>query len=593
MANLETHYKERIPKETIQIIKNFFNKNKYTIKQVTLDQSESGTWYCHIDLYKGNIYILDSNGKGVTKEYALASGYAELYERFCNKTNFIANPLWIRAFMNNNKKNNGYYFSKDERILTYEEILNQPRIYNYFNTLAAHNEELVRETVNFITDDIYIGVPMYNINNSDIIYMDPRLLRRVSRTNGMSAGNTLDEALIQGCSELLERLVANAVMYNIDDIIYHAIKLENIENYTLQTIIETIQELGYELYIFDLSYNYQMPVLMSLIIDKKLGLLRVNFGSFPIFDIAAERILTELYQGIQSVRNINTIMKLQLPYKSASNDDIIEEYATSISGRIMPNIFNNIQYVNTYNQDIFIHQNCNNQQLLDYYKQLDNKIGIKFYYFDNSLDKQMYALYIFAVSDEKRYLHLPMQYCNFAKSDEEINICLHSLKILKQFYKEIENGQNINLASFINFLNLYRNNFELMRFLHGVLLWNGVFIAERRMLADFEILSILLDIMNQDIDEISQDIAESELYPQYKKYIQLVKYIKTNQYNTDELLLIFNNIFNYNITIDDIIKCSSPAYLLQKAYIEPFYQYIHSNEFNEIINTYINGGLYG
>jgi len=42
---------------------------------------------------------------------------------------------------------------------------------------------------------------------------------------------------------------------------------------------------------------------MSLLVDRDSGILNMNFGAFPVFDIAAERVITELYQGIQTYKS--------------------------------------------------------------------------------------------------------------------------------------------------------------------------------------------------------------------------------------------------------------------------------------------------
>lgn len=113
----------------------------------------------------------------MTEEYALASGYAELYERFCNKIFFICNPCWSKTFMTQNKKNNGYYFSPDERMMTYEEVMNYKATKNYFNKLADNHPALTKSLVDFVTNGIYVGAPMYNIaDENDILYLDPRIL---------------------------------------------------------------------------------------------------------------------------------------------------------------------------------------------------------------------------------------------------------------------------------------------------------------------------------------------------------------------------------------------------------------------------------
>ncbi|MGN1342703.1 MAG: YcaO-like family protein [Bacilli bacterium] len=49
------------------------------------------------------------------------------------------------------------------------------------------------------------------------------------------------------------------------------------------------------LYIIDFSYNFNVPVLMALIVNRRTNTITVNLGASPIFDIALERTLTELY----------------------------------------------------------------------------------------------------------------------------------------------------------------------------------------------------------------------------------------------------------------------------------------------------------
>jgi len=76
---------------------------------------------------------------------------------------------------------------------------------------------------------------------------------------------------------------------------YTAINIDKITDPVLRPIIDNIQKIGYKLYLIDLSCNFNVPTLMSILIDENKGLLNINFGSFPVFEIAAERVLTELY----------------------------------------------------------------------------------------------------------------------------------------------------------------------------------------------------------------------------------------------------------------------------------------------------------
>ena len=70
---MDIHYKEKDPKNTVAFLKN-------KLKTMNLQTEEA----CF------NASVIGTNGKGVNKDYCMASAYAELFERFSN--NFV-NPV--------------------------------------------------------------------------------------------------------------------------------------------------------------------------------------------------------------------------------------------------------------------------------------------------------------------------------------------------------------------------------------------------------------------------------------------------------------------------------------------------------------------
>ena len=110
-------FKERQPKETINIISTFFEKRGYTIEILNIDKSESGTYFCSLSLKYKDIIVLQSNGKGTNLEYCAASGYAELYERFCNMCETISSPCFINKYKELNIKKNEFFFDKKKRFV--------------------------------------------------------------------------------------------------------------------------------------------------------------------------------------------------------------------------------------------------------------------------------------------------------------------------------------------------------------------------------------------------------------------------------------------------------------------------------------------
>ena len=116
-TNVYNHYKDRNPLDTINVITNFFNNNGFKIKVKEDTISDVGTYSSRILLYYNDQFVLGTNGKGVTREYSLASGYSEMYERFCSKLHIMSNPFINKKIEELNYKKNGYYLDKDEKYL--------------------------------------------------------------------------------------------------------------------------------------------------------------------------------------------------------------------------------------------------------------------------------------------------------------------------------------------------------------------------------------------------------------------------------------------------------------------------------------------
>ena len=140
MKILETKYKDRDPKETVLKIKQFFSDYNLITKTICLEPTDINTWGCFVELLtEKNEKIFNSCGKGTTKEFAEASGYAELYERYCNRIGIFTNPFFSNEVGLTNYENFKYFFREDEKILSEKEIINN---FHYKHWLdAAFSDE--------------------------------------------------------------------------------------------------------------------------------------------------------------------------------------------------------------------------------------------------------------------------------------------------------------------------------------------------------------------------------------------------------------------------------------------------------------------
>ena len=124
-------------------------------------------------------------------------------------------------------------------------------------------------------------------------------------SNGMSAGNTYEEAFVQSYSEILERYIIriiNSQKIDIDLVDKKTInKYSNVKN----MINKLIKESNFEIKIFTFERLVKFPVICLLLIDKKKNRIAFKFGAHSSEEYAIERCITELLQGTELYDDIN------------------------------------------------------------------------------------------------------------------------------------------------------------------------------------------------------------------------------------------------------------------------------------------------
>ena len=206
-------YKERDPVETIETIRRILAHlglspepyrvaNPYpALHSVGLRLPASQGSFC-------------SNGKGRSNEYCMASGHAEFMERLQNGL-FARFPRMIAASF---RERYGFYYAPDEQYLTEEQLLALPgdAMTDLVRYGVAGRKTFVRRyAARARTNGApgVVAVPFYDTGRRDVVYLPLNLLLQTTGSNGMAAGNTLPEAIYQGCCELLERWAAAEVFY--------------------------------------------------------------------------------------------------------------------------------------------------------------------------------------------------------------------------------------------------------------------------------------------------------------------------------------------------------------------------------------------
>lgn len=327
------HYKEKMPEETIKELENILSSLDIEVVEEWQDMSSIGT-------YALRLYIKDSdmgsNGKGISKVYARASAYAELIERMQND---------LLGDLNATSLETKYPFRLyyDEVYKTSEEIVCDDNAYMsmYFNRRGLNGETVENKVSHFIQlqklDELYYGehnkyltIPFYSYKEGRLVYLPRNVYRLSYGSNGMSAGNSFEEAMVQGLSEIIERYVQKKIIK--EKISLHDIPMSYIEKYP--EIYKMVQKMKnnkkYRYWLKDCSLGGIYPVAALIILEENTGRYGIKLGCHPDYGIAMERAFTEAAQG-QDVFMYSQRSQFDLYNKSVFDDmNIYNTYKTGL-----------------------------------------------------------------------------------------------------------------------------------------------------------------------------------------------------------------------------------------------------------------------
>lgn len=306
-------YKDDTPNNTIQRIKNILFS--LDIKTEEYNSTHNGLYTTTVKISNDDLGLLTNhisvNGKGKQIEYSIASAYGELMERLQNGIliknhkhalkNNLSNNLFSKIL---NKKNGALNFEYDPNEIKFESceyiIKNKDFLYELFST--NNLETLQRIIIKDLGFKELICVPFYSVKEKSEFLLPIELLFTVIGTNGMCAGNTPEEAIIQGICEVLERYVLKEIY--IKKITPPTIPKKMFIDYDVFDIIQKIESSGLILTIKDLSLGKNLPVVGVLIVDKKDHKYNFKAASDIRPEIALERCLTEFHQTSKKIKMI-------------------------------------------------------------------------------------------------------------------------------------------------------------------------------------------------------------------------------------------------------------------------------------------------
>ena len=246
-----------------------------------------------------------TNGKGATKESALASALGEYIERLSNN-HFYAGAYWGEEIANAEFVHypNERWFKPGPNDALPAQILDEycRKIYDPDGELRASH---LIDTNSGNSERGICALPYIRHSDGKTVYFPSNLIENLFVSNGMSAGNTLAEAQVQCLSEIFERAVKREILEG--EIALPDVPQKVLSQYPgILAGIQSLEEQGFPVLVKDASLGGVFPVMCVTLMNPRTGGVFASFGAHPSFEVALERSLTELLQG-RSLEGLNDL----------------------------------------------------------------------------------------------------------------------------------------------------------------------------------------------------------------------------------------------------------------------------------------------
>lgn len=271
-----------------------------------------------------------TNGKGATKESALASALGEYIERISN------NHFYAGAYFGEDLANADFVHYPNERWFKPgpDDALPAEILDDYcLQIYDADGELRASHLVDTNSGNVQRGIcslPYVRQSDGEVVYFPSNLIENLFVSNGMSAGNTLAEAQVQCLSEIFERAVKREILES--EMALPDVPHDVIAKYPgILAGIQGLEAQGFPVLVKDASMGGTYPVMCVTLMNPRTGGVFASFGAHPSFEVALERSLTELLQG-RSFEGLNDLPRPTFESHAVTEPNNFVEHFIDSSG---------------------------------------------------------------------------------------------------------------------------------------------------------------------------------------------------------------------------------------------------------------------
>ena len=222
-------------------------------------------------------------GKGITKNHAKASAMMEGFERYSAERQ--DSDEVVTASLNEISDFGKYV---DPASLNLPKEIEKKDMSDVSLEWSVSKDIISGETYYIPTNAIYH--PYLHDRNVESLFK--------SNTNGLASGNVLEEAILHGMLEVIERDAWS--IFELTHKNYAQIDLDTIESEIVNDMIEQFESEGIKIKLMDFTADIKIPTIAASADDtvtKDAGLLTLGMGTHLDPEVAILRALTEVAQS--------------------------------------------------------------------------------------------------------------------------------------------------------------------------------------------------------------------------------------------------------------------------------------------------------
>ena len=287
--------------------------------------------------------LMFTNGKGASSKACLASALGEYFERLS------CNYFFADFYLGQDYSSGEFVHYPDEKWfkfdnadnaqhLMHKELMDES-LWDFYDPERILKPENIVDTNSGAGERGICALPYQRQRDEKTVYLPVNIIGNLYVSNGMSAGNTANEARVQGLSEVFERYVKNRII--AEGICLPEVPASVIDRFPgIKKSIEELESHGYHLRVADASLGGHYPVMSVTLINPKDGAVFASFGAHPCFEVALERTVTELLQG-RSLDQLDGFQPPSFDLDEVADHHNLETHFIDSSGLISYDFFKN------------------------------------------------------------------------------------------------------------------------------------------------------------------------------------------------------------------------------------------------------------